>query len=506
MKPPIFGVAAPSAPIPHAKGPADRAAQCCAIHANAVSRDPAALRPPKPLIWSVRTRPLTPPQEERGQGSPAARPRGVHPHAGERCPSPAAALCATQPTVADSVAGPAPTGPPGARGECGNREQPRNFHSRVHAHGPSELCAPTAPCLQQDLVSSLSTGTEAEKPPPADPDRMAEHTSRLPIVNQPLRTTSGDRGSVAKAVPACIHACMHSAASCSQPPFSAFPPKADAPLKHTVQSRICTQRTQKLHSNAVMREKVCGSLRTMFRRYQRSLRLRKANPSHRSCSSSTPLTDTQQLRAETIETTQNNVETSCEEHVASLCAVHAAPASAAATCEKRVLQEYRDVFPDQLPAGLPPSRDVDHPIELTPGAVPPSRPTYPPERQRDGRAEEAAGGADGRRVHSAEQVAIRRADLIRQEEGRHHAHVRRLPRAEQRDRQEQLPAAAYRRAVRPAARAPATSARSICAAATTRFASNQKTCPRLRSARATATSNSSCCPSVSPTRRRPSCI
>jgi hypothetical protein len=42
---------------------------------------------------------------------------------------------------------------------------------------------------------------------------------------------------------------------------------------------------------------------------------------------------------------------------------------------KQVLSEYRDVFPDHLPSGLPPSRDVDHRIELTPGTVPPSRGT-----------------------------------------------------------------------------------------------------------------------------------
>ena len=41
-----------------------------------------------------------------------------------------------------------------------------------------------------------------------------------------------------------------------------------------------------------------------------------------------------------------------------------------------VLASYADVFPSDLPAGLPPQRDVDHRIELEPGAVPPSRPTY----------------------------------------------------------------------------------------------------------------------------------
>ena len=34
------------------------------------------------------------------------------------------------------------------------------------------------------------------------------------------------------------------------------------------------------------------------------------------------------------------------------------------------------MFPDALPPGLPPAREVDHAIELEPGAPPPSRPTY----------------------------------------------------------------------------------------------------------------------------------
>ena len=51
-------------------------------------------------------------------------------------------------------------------------------------------------------------------------------------------------------------------------------------------------------------------------------------------------------------------------------------ASSEVTRGQRLLTAYRDVFPDELPAGLPPSREVDHRIELTPGAVPPSRPTY----------------------------------------------------------------------------------------------------------------------------------
>ena len=41
----------------------------------------------------------------------------------------------------------------------------------------------------------------------------------------------------------------------------------------------------------------------------------------------------------------------------------------------RVLQEFRDVFPDEIP-GLPPKRDIDFTIELVPGATPVSKTPY----------------------------------------------------------------------------------------------------------------------------------
>lgn len=49
---------------------------------------------------------------------------------------------------------------------------------------------------------------------------------------------------------------------------------------------------------------------------------------------------------------------------------------------KGVLKEYEDVMPPQLPKGLPPRREVDHKIELEPGAKPPAKAPYrmaPPE-------------------------------------------------------------------------------------------------------------------------------
>jgi hypothetical protein len=43
---------------------------------------------------------------------------------------------------------------------------------------------------------------------------------------------------------------------------------------------------------------------------------------------------------------------------------------------KEILKEFKDVFPNDLPKGLPPKRHVDHKIELLPEATPPSKATY----------------------------------------------------------------------------------------------------------------------------------
>ena len=41
-----------------------------------------------------------------------------------------------------------------------------------------------------------------------------------------------------------------------------------------------------------------------------------------------------------------------------------------------LLDEFQDVFPEELPSTLPPRRIIDHHIEVLPGSAPPSRPPY----------------------------------------------------------------------------------------------------------------------------------
>ncbi|KAL0303355.1 UNVERIFIED_CONTAM: Retrovirus-related Pol polyprotein from transposon [Sesamum radiatum] len=43
---------------------------------------------------------------------------------------------------------------------------------------------------------------------------------------------------------------------------------------------------------------------------------------------------------------------------------------------KRLLREFEDVMPDEMPRKLPPKRAVDHEIELVPGTIPPARAPY----------------------------------------------------------------------------------------------------------------------------------
>src|SRR5687768_4281121 len=43
---------------------------------------------------------------------------------------------------------------------------------------------------------------------------------------------------------------------------------------------------------------------------------------------------------------------------------------------QKILEDYKDIFPKQLPKGLPPRRNVDYKIILEPKSKPPFEPVY----------------------------------------------------------------------------------------------------------------------------------
>jgi len=43
---------------------------------------------------------------------------------------------------------------------------------------------------------------------------------------------------------------------------------------------------------------------------------------------------------------------------------------------KILLQEFKDIFPDEICSSLPPIREIEHQIDFVPGVAIPNRPAY----------------------------------------------------------------------------------------------------------------------------------
>jgi len=46
------------------------------------------------------------------------------------------------------------------------------------------------------------------------------------------------------------------------------------------------------------------------------------------------------------------------------------------TIARTIIENFCHLFPEEIPTGLPPKRDIQHHIDLIPGSILPKKPTY----------------------------------------------------------------------------------------------------------------------------------
>jgi hypothetical protein len=73
---------------------------------------------------------------------------------------------------------------------------------------------------------------------------------------------------------------------------------------------------------------------------------------------------------------------------------------------KVLLQEFEDVFPDDIPSGLSPIRGIEHQIDFIPRASIPNRPAYRSNPEETKELQRASGGVDVERIHSIEHESL----------------------------------------------------------------------------------------------------
>lgn len=376
VRPLFFHVARPSGPIHCAKRRGDRLARRCGIQAKAVSREPEALRAFGGRIWSQGAGQVDLTQRQPPAGPPVQRAGGVH------CAAPAGVCKAAAPSQRTGVVSQAVHGAgpklhwPGPSADLSNTLPPSCFRIAEREGTREQLFALSARSTGADRDSSTGAGLNAAEGAhsstahPRESVIRAQATgfrSALHIRAQDMqsahsaRSASRNLDSVGAlglgAETAFSHSTNGAAPSTNarQGPGFRIGEHNHAQECYSKQSGRCY--AQDLDSAAAYDG-------TTFSAYQQA------------CSGSLECIGTQQLHTLRIESMQLDAESSSDSVLASVCALTQSEVTAASERQQRLLGQYRDVFPDQLPPGLPPPRDVDHRIELVPGAVPPSRPTY----------------------------------------------------------------------------------------------------------------------------------